>query len=73
MSSVIHAPQLTRKTGLGTVVEAIAKPLAKRIDRMTRPLPKPLRTNLAECGGCKHRRDALNGIVPDVRHPFAKD
>jgi len=43
--------------GLGDVVERIAKPIARRLDRA-------LKTNLENCGGCAKRRDRLNAAVP---------
>ena len=45
---------INTKTGLGDKVHAIAHPIAKAIDRT-------VGTNIQECGGCKRRRDLLNG------------
>jgi len=60
-----HAPHLTRM-GLGDVVAKVAQPIAKAIDAATSVLPKPMQTNVKECGGCAKRREALNRIAPDV-------
>ena len=38
------------------MVEAVAKPIAKAIDRIAG-------TNLANCQGCKRRRDKLNRLL----------
>ena len=43
--------------GLGDVVEKVAQPIAKAIDKV-------LRTDIQNCGGCKKRRDALNKAFP---------
>lgn len=56
---IIHAPHLTRK-GLGDAVEIVARPIAKAIDAVT--APTPIRTNLANCGGCKKRKEKLNSL-----------
>jgi hypothetical protein len=42
-------------TGVGDVVEMIAQPIARVIDRVAG-------TNVQECGGCSKRRDALNRL-----------
>lgn len=43
--------------GLGDVVERIAKPLARAIDRVAH-------TRLSTCAGCAARRAALNKLFP---------
>lgn len=43
--------------GLGDVVERIAKPIAKSIDRV-------LGTNIESCGGCNKRKNSLNKKFP---------
>lgn len=43
--------------GLGDVVEDVAKPVARVIDRIAG-------TDIAHCSGCAKRREALNRIVP---------
>lgn len=43
--------------GAGDVVAAVAKPVAKVIDTVAG-------TNLAQCGGCKQRQEALNKAIP---------
>lgn len=45
--------------GLGDVVASIAQPIARAIDKVAG-------TKIAECGGCKRRREALNRIVPNL-------
>jgi hypothetical protein len=44
-----------RHMGLGDLVAAVAQPIARAIDAAAG-------TKLAECGGCKKRRAALNRI-----------
>lgn len=43
--------------GLGDVVEAVAKPIARGIDRIAG-------TDIQNCHGCAKRRDELNRIMP---------
>ena len=43
------------RRGLGDLVAAVAQPIARAIDAAAG-------TKLAECGGCKRRREALNRI-----------
>lgn len=43
-------------TGAGDVVERVAQPIAKAIDRVAG-------TAIANCGGCSKRRDALNKLT----------
>jgi hypothetical protein len=43
--------------GAGDVVERIAKPVARMIDRT-------FGTNLVECPSCAKRRETLNRILP---------
>ena len=43
--------------GLGDVVAAIAQPIARTIDAVAG-------TNVAGCGGCAQRQEALNKAVP---------
>lgn len=51
--------------GLGDVVEKLAKPIARLIDRVAG-------TRLATCGACARRRKLLNRLVPDVRRPLQR-
>lgn len=44
-------------TGLGDVVAAFAKPIARAL-------------KLEGCGGCRQRQIILNRLIPDVRHPL---
>lgn len=53
--------------GLGDLVERVAKPLAKRVDRATARLRPRWRTKLAGCSACSRRRAFLNWVVRDVR------
>jgi len=46
--------RILRKAKLGDKVYAVAHPIAKAIDKVAG-------TNIQECGGCKRRRDLLNG------------
>lgn len=50
--------------GLGDAVALVAQPIARAIDAATSMLPKRLRTNVAGCGGCQKRKEALNKAVP---------
>lgn len=43
--------------GLGDVVERLAKPLARAIDRIAH-------TRISTCTGCAKRRDSLNKLFP---------
>jgi hypothetical protein len=43
------------RTGLGDIVERVAQPIAKAIDKF-------LGTNIKECGGCKKRKKFLNEL-----------
>ena len=45
--------------GLGDAVASVAQPIARAIDRVAG-------TKIAECGGCKKRRAALNKLVPNL-------
>ncbi len=45
----------SKRRGLGDLVAAVAQPIARAIDAAAG-------TKLAECGGCKKRREALNRI-----------
>jgi hypothetical protein len=44
------------KKGLGDLVEKIAQPIAKKIDKL-------LGTNIRNCGGCKRRKNFLNRLL----------
>jgi hypothetical protein len=46
-----------RITGMGDVVARIAQPIAKVIDKVAG-------TNIANCGGCKKRQEAMNKAIP---------
>ncbi len=48
--------------GLGDVVEAVAKPVARMIDRIAG-------TDIEHCPGCARRRDALNRRFSLRREP----
>ena len=50
--------------GLGDAVASLAQPFARAIDRI-------VGTKIAECGGCKKRRAALNRAMPDITKPFS--
>ncbi len=52
-----------KSTGLGDVVARLANPIARIID-------SALGTDLVNCGGCAHRKDALNNMVPDIKRPL---
>jgi len=43
--------------GIGDVVEAVAKPIARAIDRA-------IGTSIEHCAGCGNRRKILNDIFP---------
>lgn len=43
--------------GLGDIVEAVAKPIARAVDRVDG-------TDIQHCKGCAKRRDALNRALP---------
>ena len=45
----------SRKKGLGDLVETIAQPIAKAIDKIAG-------TKIQKCGGCKKRKKYLNKI-----------
>lgn len=45
--------------GLGDAVAVIAQPIARVVDAA-------FGTKVAECGGCKKRREALNKLVPNL-------
>ena len=49
-------PKRTKKKGLGDALEAISKPIAKAIDKVTG-------SNVEECDDCKKRKKALNSIT----------
>lgn len=51
------SPDWKAPKGLGDMVERIAQPIAKIIDRA-------LGTKIQGCGGCKKRREALNKAFP---------
>jgi hypothetical protein len=53
----ILRPDLWKPKGLGDVVAAVALPVAKAIDAVAG-------TQVAQCGGCKRRQEALNAAVP---------
>ena len=48
------------RPGLGDRVAAVAQPIARAIDAV-------LGTHVAECGGCKRRREALNRFGESFR------
>jgi hypothetical protein len=43
--------------GLGDIVESVAKPIARAVDRIAG-------TDIEHCQGCAKRRDALNRALP---------
>lgn len=61
LRTYLHAPHLTR-LGVGDAVEVIAKPIARILDKSTSILPKAMQTNIAECGGCRSRKERLNSM-----------
>jgi len=48
---------LKKPKGLGDIVERVAQPIAKTID-------KALGTNIKNCSGCKKRKELLNKAFP---------
>lgn len=48
-----------KRLGLGDAFALIAQPIAKASDAV-------LGTHLANCGGCAHRKDAMNAAVPSI-------
>lgn len=67
-SGEIKPPALTTQKpfGLGDAVASVAQPVARAIDSI-------IGTKIAGCGGCKKRREALNNIISDLRHPASKN
>lgn len=63
---VTHRPDLGPKpkktVGLGDAVAFVAQPIARIIDSVAN-------TNVAQCGGCKKRQEALNNLVANI-NPF---
>ena len=57
MTKPIRRVSAKKYRGLGDVVEAAAKPIARAIDRVAG-------TDIQHCGGCGARRDSLNKIFP---------
>ena len=55
MPSDIYANHDKPNKGLGDLVETIAQPIAKAIDKVAG-------TKIQECGGCKKRKEYLNKI-----------
>ena len=55
-------PKRARPVGLGDVVAFVAQPIARAIDSMAH-------TQVAQCGGCKKRQEALNNLIPNI-NPF---
>ena len=55
MEEVLEKERKAR--GLGDVVELVAQPVAKAIDKI-------VRTNIQNCGGCKKRKEFLNKKFP---------
>jgi hypothetical protein len=51
--------------GLGDKVAAVAKPIARGIDRAAAVIG--IKTNVANCGGCAKRQDALNTAAPSFQ------
>lgn len=48
---------ISRLRGLGDLVEVVAKPVARAIDRAAG-------TNIRNCEGCAKRKEALNKFMP---------
>jgi len=48
-------PEPDQIKGLGDMVAAVAQPIAQALDAL-------LGINLANCGGCKDRKEKLNGL-----------
>jgi hypothetical protein len=67
LGTIIHRPDLLKPIkptfGLGDLVASVAQPVAKAIDAVAG-------TNVAGCGGCKARQEALNRMVPDLTRPL---
>lgn len=61
-SEPIRRVSARKYRGLGDVVEAVAKPVARIIDRVTG-------SDLAHCPGCARRRDMLNRRFSLRREP----
>lgn len=57
--SDIYANHRKQSKGLGDLVETIAQPIAKVIDKVAG-------TKIQECGGCKKRKEYLNKILPKI-------
>lgn len=55
ISSDIYSEHDKPNKGLGDLVETIAQPIAKAIDKVAG-------TKIQECGGCKKRKKYLNKI-----------
>ena len=55
----VYADYDKQNRGLGDLVETIAQPIAKVIDKVAG-------TKIQECGSCKKRKDYLNKIVPKI-------
>ena len=51
--------------GLGDKVAAMIKPIARGIDRAAAVIG--IKTNVANCGGCAKRQDALNTAAPSFQ------
>lgn len=51
---------LNRIRGLGDVIAAVAKPIARGIDAV-------IGTDLQNCGGCEQRQESLNKLFPFAR------
>jgi hypothetical protein len=59
MDSIPSQRPTAPKVGLGDLVEKVAQPIAKAIDRV-------FKTNVQGCGGCRRRKAALNRLVPEL-------
>ena len=50
-------PVVAKPRGLGDIVASVAQPVAKRLDAV-------FHTKIADCDGCKARREKLNKKFP---------
>lgn len=72
LPDVVHRPDLLtpparppRPVGLGDAVARVAEPIAGLVDKLTG-------SKLVGCQPCGQRRDALNRLLPNLRHPFSR-
>ena len=56
MKVIYLRDEIRKKIKLGRAVEKVAQPIAGAIDKVAG-------TNIKECGGCKKRKEWLNGLT----------